>query len=152
MFFHSENKKDQINQMFAIHPDLQAVTFPVVELLLCDVLLMDNAYYPWLLLVPHRNGMKEIIDLDEIDQQQLMREITAVSKEMKAIFAPDKINVASLGNHVDQLHIHIIGRYKDDHAWPHPVWEKGFTPYEPRIKEMMLERLAPIVALGKQAA
>jgi len=107
---------------FELHPRLAADTIEVSRLPLCRVLLMNDANYPWLILVPQRPDIREIFELDEADQQQLMRESTFVSRVMHELFRPDKMNIAALGNVVPQLHIHHIARYRHDPAWPAPVW------------------------------
>ena len=83
---------------------------------------MRDANYPWCILVPDREGITEIYQLSEADQQQLLRESSQLSRAMEAAFNPDKLNVAALGNVVPQLHIHHIARYRTDAAWPAPVW------------------------------
>jgi len=114
---------------FALHPKLGADTAHVVDLTLCVALLMNDARYPWLILVPRRADLREIEDLDEPDQHQLLREIHSASAAMRALCAPDrpcvKLNVAALGNMVPQLHMHVIARREDDPAWPGPVWGVG---------------------------
>ena len=86
---------------------------------------MNDSRYPWLILVPRYNGLKEIHDLSKGDQGNLMFEITKTTRIIEKLFTPDKINVAALGNSVSQLHIHIIARFKTDEAWPGPVWGIG---------------------------
>lgn len=105
-----------------LHPQLESDCMMLGKLSLCAVLLMPDAHYPWLILVPQRENISEIHDLTETDQQQLMRESCMVSQTLKKTFHADKINVAALGNMVGQLHIHHIVRYKDDVSWPAAVW------------------------------
>ena len=100
----------------------------VAELPLCNLYLQNESRFPWLVLVPRRENVSELIDLSEEDQQQVMREIAIVSKLMKAKFHPDKLNVANLGNIVKQLHIHVVARYENDGAWPGPIWGKFDAP------------------------
>lgn len=107
---------------FELDPRLEADTLPIADLDLCSVRLMNDARYPWLVLVPRKSGMVEIFDLDDADQQQLLAEIRRCAGTLKALNQPDKLNIAALGNQVRQLHIHIIARYRDDAAWPDPVW------------------------------
>jgi diadenosine tetraphosphate (Ap4A) HIT family hydrolase len=109
-----------------LHPQLARDTVAIGELPLSRVLLMNDANYPWLLLVPRRLGLIELIDLDELDRAQLISEIWRVSRSLKAISACDKLNVAAIGNLVPQLHIHIVARRRTDFVWPKPVW--GLLP------------------------
>ena len=122
-----------------LHPQLANDTVPVVELPLCEVRLMDDANHPWLVLVPRVAGMVEIIDLDPAQRTHLASDIDAASRALKALFKPDKLNVAALGNLVPQLHVHVIARYTDDIAWPRPVW--GAANARPYAPEEMIERV-----------
>ncbi|MDI3470197.1 MAG: HIT domain-containing protein [Pseudolabrys sp.] len=114
---------------WSLHPQLAADTVPVRDLPLCAALLNDDANYPWLILVPRRADIVEIVDLDDGDRVQLMREIALASRALKAVTACHKLNVAALGNAVPQLHVHVIARQTTDAAWPHPVW--GRVPRKP---------------------
>ena len=131
--------------MFTLDQQLENDTFPVTELELCTVRLMNNAHYPWLILVPQRPDVMELIDLNADDQLMLWNEITYVSAYLRTEFMPDKLNVAALGNQVSQLHVHIIGRYTNDMAWPQPVWGKEPYPYRDDVKTLMMERLEGLV-------
>ncbi|MCP5352605.1 MAG: HIT domain-containing protein [Chromatiales bacterium] len=111
---------------FALHPRLAADTFAVGDLELCRVLLMNDARYPWLILVPRRDGLREIHELGTADRAMLMDESCRVAEVMQAQFAPDKLNIGVLGNIVPQLHMHHIARFTGDPAWPGPVW--GHSP------------------------
>jgi len=108
--------------MFNLHPTLERDTVEVATLDLCRVLLMRDKTYPWVILVPVREGMRDLDDLNEADRIQAIAEMDRVAKAMKAAFKPYKMNVGALGNMVEQLHIHIIARFQDDPAWPGPVW------------------------------
>ncbi|HET6603518.1 MAG TPA: HIT family protein [Xanthomonadaceae bacterium] len=110
---------------FALDERLAADSVAVVELPLCEVRLMDDARWPWLLLVPRRPGLRELIDLDAADRRALCEEVDRAAHALHALFAPDKLNVATLGNVVEQLHVHLVARYRDDAAWPLPVWGQG---------------------------
>ena len=110
---------------FKLDERLAHDTIYLSELSLCRALLMNDRRYPWLILVPRYNGLKEIHDLSKEDQDNLMFEITKTTRIIEKLFTPDKINVAALGNSVSQLHIHIIARFKTDEAWPGPVWGIG---------------------------
>ena len=107
---------------WALHPQLQQDTIDIGDLPLSRVLVIKDANYPWLLLVPRRDKASEITDLDEVAQGQLMTEINRVGRALKEITKCDKLNVAALGNVVPQLHVHIIARRTGDAAWPRPVW------------------------------
>jgi diadenosine tetraphosphate (Ap4A) HIT family hydrolase len=111
---------------WSLHPQLKKDTIDIGDLPLSRVLVIKDANYPWLLLVPRREGAVDIIDLDEVAQAQLMTEMTRVSRALKDITKCDKLNVAALGNMVPQLHIHVIARRTSDVAWPRPVW--GVAP------------------------
>lgn len=110
---------------FELDRRLAADSLAVAELSLCTVRLMNDQRFPWLLMVPRRAGMIEILDLDSADQQQLWEDIRTVSEAVRTVFSPDKLNIAALGNVVSQLHVHVIGRFRDDAAWPAPVWGVG---------------------------
>jgi diadenosine tetraphosphate (Ap4A) HIT family hydrolase len=106
---------------WSLHPQLGADTVPVCDLALSRLLVMNDANFPWLILVPRRAGVSEIIDLGD-EQSVLMDEIARVSRALKDETRCDKLNVAAIGNVVPQLHVHIVARRKDDAAWPKPVW------------------------------
>ena len=110
---------------FNLDPRLRDDSIPVMDLRLCSLRLMDDRRFPWLLLIPRRPGCVELLDLQAEDQAQLWREILTVSGALKSHLQPDKLNVAALGNQVAQLHVHLIARYREDAAWPGPVWGMG---------------------------
>jgi len=107
---------------WSLHPQLVKDTVELGDLALSRVLIIKDANYPWLLVVPRRPGIVEIIDLDDVEQAQLMVEITRVARALKTVTQCDKLNIAALGNAVPQLHVHVIARRKTDKAWPRPVW------------------------------
>jgi diadenosine tetraphosphate (Ap4A) HIT family hydrolase len=107
---------------WSLHFQLQKDTIDIGDLPLCRVLVIKDAHYPWLLLVPRRAEVVEIIDLDEVEQAQLMTEISRVARSLKEVTKCDKLNIAALGNVVPQLHVHVIARRSSDVAWPRPVW------------------------------
>ena len=126
---------------WSLHPQLAADTAPVCDLALSRLLAMNDANFPWLILVPRRAGVSEIIDLGA-DQTLLMDEIARVCRALKDETRCGKLNVAAIGNVVPQLHVHIVARFKDDAVWPRPVW--GALPrrdYEPAA----LERFAAAI-------
>jgi diadenosine tetraphosphate (Ap4A) HIT family hydrolase len=108
--------------MFILDKKLQQDSFFIADLELCKVLLMNDANYPWLILVPRQNNLKDIIDLSFDDQIILLKEINFVAEIFKKEFEFDKLNIANLGNVVSQLHIHVIARKKNDITFPKPVW------------------------------
>jgi diadenosine tetraphosphate (Ap4A) HIT family hydrolase len=129
-----------------LHPQLERDTLPIGDLPLCRVLIIQDANYPWILLVPRRPDAVEILDLDEVERAQLMVEVSRVAQALKEITKPDKLNIAALGNAVPQLHVHVIARRKTDPAWPKPVW--GVAPavsHDPaeleRFRAMMREKV-----------
>jgi diadenosine tetraphosphate (Ap4A) HIT family hydrolase len=107
---------------WSLHPQLAHDTVPLGDLALSRVLVMNDANYPWLVLVPRRPDVVEIIDLDDAGRAELMTEIARVCAALKVHSRCDKLNVAAIGNVVPQLHVHIVARRKDDPAWPRPVW------------------------------
>ena len=111
---------------WSLHSRLKEDTIDIGDLPLCRVLVIKDANYPWLLLVPRRTGAIEIIDLSEIEQAQLTTEICRAARALKDVSRCDKLNIAALGNAVPQLHVHVIARRKNDAAWPRPVW--GVVP------------------------
>lgn len=107
---------------YELHPRLAADTLPLGHFRLCDLLLMKDARYPWFVLVPRRPDIAEIYHLSLEDQQQLIRESSYLAENLRDGFNATRMNIASLGNQVPQLHLHHIVRYEDDRAWPRPVW------------------------------
>jgi diadenosine tetraphosphate (Ap4A) HIT family hydrolase len=124
--------------MAAIDPHLLHDCVVLGRFSLCHLLLMRDANYPWLILVPDRDGVREIHHLQEADRQQLLRESVLVSGILEELFQPDKLNVAALGNVVPQLHVHHIVRYRTDAAWPAPVW--GRVPARPYTAAQLAAR------------
>ena len=110
--------------MFVLDSRLQQDSLVLGEFALCQLLLSKDANYPWFILVPKRAGISEVFELDAAEQQQLWQETIALAEALKASYSADKMNVATLGNVVSQLHMHVIVRQRDDTAWPAPVWGK----------------------------
>lgn len=132
---------------WTLHPQLAADTVPVASLPLSDVRLMNDANYPWLVLVPRVEGAVEWIDLDEAGRHRLLDEIALASQALRSLHSPDKLNVAALGNVVAQLHVHVVARFRGDAAWPRPVW--GDAPpaaYDEGDRNALIARLCE--ALG----
>lgn len=125
---------------FTIHPQLEADTVQIAELGLCSLLLMNDARFPWCILVPRIAGAREVHTLRSEEQMALWREVAHVAGTLQGAFDAEKMNVAALGNLVPQLHIHVIARHTTDAAWPNPVWGRGTpTPYD---EDALAERLA----------
>jgi diadenosine tetraphosphate (Ap4A) HIT family hydrolase len=129
---------------FQLDYRLRADTIAVEDWDLSRVLLMNDASYPWLILVPRRAGLRDFHDLAGPDLLRLTAEIVRASNKLIALFPdggkPDKMNVAALGNQVPQLHVHVIARFAGDPAWPRPVW--GAAPARPYDETALAERLA----------
>jgi diadenosine tetraphosphate (Ap4A) HIT family hydrolase len=116
---------------FAIHARLAADTIPVCDLGLCTVLLMNDARFPWLILVPRQKDLVEIMDLGATERAILIDEIARVGETLRSVAPCDKINIGALGNVVPQLHVHVVARVDGDAAWPGPVWGSGAAkPYD----------------------
>jgi diadenosine tetraphosphate (Ap4A) HIT family hydrolase len=127
---------------FALHPRLAADTVPVADLPLCRVLLMADARFPWLILVPRRADLTEFIDLDAPERGVLMEEIALASRVLRQETGAEKLNVGALGNVVSQLHIHVVARYSADAAWPGPVWGSGpALPYAGDAAQALARRI-----------
>ena len=121
---------------FYLDKRLAAVSVHALDLPLSRVLVMDDARYPWLVLVPRRAHVTELFELNPTDRVMLTEELTIAASKLKALTQCHKINVANLGNVVPQLHIHVIARNVGDAAWPGPVWGQGEAiPYEPKALE-----------------
>lgn len=123
--------------MFTIHPQLEKDCIHIGDFSLCSLLLLNDANYPWLILLPRREGLTEIYQLPVADQHQLMAESSCLCQCMHQLFRPDKMNIAAIGNIVPQLHIHHIARFRADACWPAPVW--GAVPAKPYSQEQINE-------------
>ena len=129
---------------YALHPQLAADSHPLAGLALCDLQLMDDCNYPWLVLVPRVPGARELVDLDPEQRAALTGEIARCEQLLLDVFQPHKLNVAALGNIVPQLHVHVIARFEHDPAWPAPVWGRvAARPYAP---EALVERVRELQA------
>ena len=113
----------------------------ITELKLCNIRLIDNAKFPWIILIPNRKNITDITELNSKDQMLLMKEIVQCSKLMKKIFKTNKLNVEKIGNIVSQLHIHIIARYTRDTTWPLSVWVTKGKPYSKNSLEKIIYHL-----------
>jgi len=138
---------------FTLDPRLVKDTVPITPLKICQVLLMQDCTYPWLILVPNIPGLRDLDELNTAQRNQVMAEVALASKTLKTLFAPDKMpdkmNVANLGNIVEQLHIHIIARFKTDPAWPAPVWGKHPpVAYEVQARNALVEKLRTALTIA----
>jgi diadenosine tetraphosphate (Ap4A) HIT family hydrolase len=128
---------------FALDPAFADGAIALGDLPLSHVLMQDDARFPWLILVPRRPAVAEIIELEPQDRALLMDEIVAASSALKTLYGPDKLNVGALGNHVRQLHVHVIARFASDPAWPGPVWgHSPAVPYPAHVAGMTADRVA----------
>ncbi len=109
---------------FELHPQLAKDSIWLADWPLCQVRLCNDSNYPWFILIPRRADIRDVIDLPEHEQDLLWQESRRLSHYLKQDYAPDKLNLAALGNMVPQLHVHHIGRFISDAAWPAPVWGK----------------------------
>lgn len=131
---------------FSLHPTLARDTVEVTRLPLCRVLLMNDRRFPWLILVPERESVREIYELPAEDRAQLMEEIAQASAGLTRLFQPEKLNVGALGNIVPQLHVHVVARFSTDAAWPGPVWGSGAAePYSDAETKEVRDRLASLL-------
>lgn len=129
---------------FVLHEQLARDCFPVGDFPLCKLLAMNDMNHPWFILVPRRENIREIYELNDLDQMQLWRESTQLAKALMTAFQGEKMNIASLGNQVPQLHVHHIVRHQKDPNWPFPVW--GRLPahrYGPEERKTLIETLKP---------
>ncbi|MBV9076567.1 MAG: HIT domain-containing protein [Methylobacteriaceae bacterium] len=132
---------------FLLDPRLEADTIPVGDLPVSTVRLMDDSRFPWLILVPRRAGLQELSDIAEEEAAAVMGEWRLATRVMLELARPDKVNVAALGNAVPQLHLHVVGRFRSDPAWPGPVWGAGERrPYPAHAAAALAERAGALFA------
>ena len=126
-----------------MHPRLTADTFFVADWTLSRVVVMNDVRYPWVILIPRREGVVELFDLNAQDRGTMIEEIARASESLKRLTGASKMNVGALGNVVAQLHVHIVARIPGDAAWPGPVWGHGDAqPYDERARDEFAARLA----------
>lgn len=127
---------------FQLHPQLKQDSIFCGRFELCQLRMINDSQYPWFILVPEVNEITEIFQLDKQQQIQLFEESSLLAIRLKSVYNADKLNIASIGNIVPQLHLHHIVRYQADKAWPAPVWGKyPATHYPPDKIEPQLERI-----------
>ena len=135
-------------ETYVLDPRIDATTVPVADWPLTTLRLKDDARFHWLLLIPRRPEIVELTDLIPADYDQLSAEILAATRLVQEIARPDKVNVATLGNVVPQLHVHVIARFTSDPAWPDPVWCHGAGPaFPPHALAMLAERYGKAAAV-----
>jgi diadenosine tetraphosphate (Ap4A) HIT family hydrolase len=118
---------------FQLHPRLRQDCIEIGRFELCQLLMMNDSQYPWFILVPEKAGLREIYQLAKQERELLLEESSYLAENLATLYKADKMNIASIGNMVPQLHIHHIVRYQTDKAWPAPVWGKfDAIPYTPR--------------------
>ena len=128
--------------MFTLHDQLRRDTLAVCRMKLCLVQLMNDAQYPWLILVPAVENITEIVQLSEKQRKLLINEIAKTQDVLSQVFQPHKLNVGALGNMVPQLHVHVVARFREDPAWPGPIWGKlPPRPYEDAALRATIARL-----------
>lgn len=147
----------ELHLNFAMDQRLEDSSHFIEDWPLCRVSLKSDKTWPWLYLVPRREDVREICDLNPQDQALLSAEISMAQQALLTLYAPDKINTAALGNMVPQLHIHIFARYEDDIAWPRPVWavQADEIPYTDEEKNTEIQKLKSCfenMRRGEQAA
>ena len=130
---------------FKLHKKFLKSSHHIIDLQLCSIRLNDNSKFPWLILIPKRNRITDMSDLNSKDQIQLIKEIVFVSKIMRKLFKTSKLNVEKVGNIVPQLHIHIIARYKKDSTWPLSVWVAKGKTYSKLDLKKLIEKLRKVL-------
>ena len=134
--------------MFELHPVLEKDSVLIGHFGLCQIRLINDSNYPWVLLVPEREGLTEVHQLSIEDRCLLVEESAFLSAMLADLFEADKMNIAAIGNMVSQLHVHHIVRYKTDPAWPAPVWGKlPMKPYSDEALEEMADKIAAALQL-----
>lgn len=131
----------EVKGQFLLDPKLENDSFYISSLKLCELRLINNADYIWLILVPKIKDIIEITDLTGDQYSVVCNEIRYIAQLIQNEFGPDKLNIASIGNIVSQLHIHIIGRYKDDKLFPKPVWGHDFNHYPIGAAEKIISQI-----------
>lgn len=134
-------------ELFKLDQRLEADTLAVASWPLCELRMMNDAQYPWLILIPRIVGATELYHLSDEQRSQLDKESMCLSQTLMQIFKGDKLNVAALGNVVSQLHIHHVVRFTDDAAWPAPIW--GKLPPQALSAEQISERMRQLAPLSQ---
>jgi diadenosine tetraphosphate (Ap4A) HIT family hydrolase len=133
---------------FLLDPVIEGMTYELAQWPLSTVFLVDDARFPWLMLVPRRAGISEIIDLSPQDRQVLFDDMMRACEALQQVAMPDKLNIGALGNMVRQLHVHVVGRFASDPAWPGPVWGSGEAkPYPAHMVAPLIDKLQKALVL-----
>ena len=133
-----------VNNEFSLHPQLAKDGIELAQLPLSTLLLCNDSTYPWFILVPRVADISEIYQLDWQQQQQLLNESSLLSELLMQTFQGDKMNIAALGNVVEQLHLHHVVRYKSDACWPKPIWgQQPLVAYDEQSLQALKEKLLP---------
>lgn len=136
-----------MGEPFKLHERLNADTLLVVDWPVARVLLMNDANYPWLILVPRRAGLRDLHDVAPADEVAFLGEINRAARALQEITGADKMNVGALGNMVPQLHVHVIARFESDAAWPDPVWGKyTAVPYQDGAAGELIEKFLAVAS------
>lgn len=138
-----------MSEQFQLHPQLANDCFVITDFPLSRLLLCNDSAFPWFILVPKVDDVQDIYQLDWQQQQQLLNESSLLSELLMQAFEGDKMNVAALGNVVEQLHVHHVVRYKTDASWPKPIWgQQPLIPYSDEdllnLKEKLLPKLSVV--------
>lgn len=138
---------------FAIHSQLSSDSINLGSFALCEVLLMNDNRFPWIILVPRIPQLQDFHEIPIQHRDTLFLEIEQCSRAIQNIWAVDKMNVAALGNQVSQLHIHVIGRRTTDLAWPNPVWGSGTPiPYDTTRLKTIVQSLTNVLELQEKSS
>ncbi len=133
---------------FVLDDRLARDTFLVGDLPLSRLLLMNDARWPWLILVPRQEGLVELTDLAASDRVLLIEEAASAANFLEREANPDKVNIGALGNIVRQFHLHVVARFASDPAWPGPVWGQGIAqPYDPAAAHARIKAARRSLAL-----
>ena len=136
------------SEPFNLHPQLANDCIELANFPICKLLLCNDSAYPWFILVPQVNEISYIYQLDWQQQQQLLNESSLLSELLMQVFEGDKMNVAALGNVVEQLHVHHVVRYKTDVSWPKPIWgQQPLTPYSDEDLLNLKKKLLPKISV-----
>lgn len=134
--------------MFCIDERIQSTCFTLGDWPLSRVLLKNEIQFPWLILVPRKDNIQEIHQLDKDERNQLMEEINQLSLLMTGYFKPNKLNVGALGNIVSQLHVHVVSRSTNDCLWPQGIWQPGLSaiPYDEEQLSILIPKLSALIS------